>query len=655
MNNKTLKTLEFHTIKEALMERTSSSLGKSYVDELMPETNPKVIKRLQDETEEGIEIILASGSAPLFGIKDVRANFTKIKAGGNLSPEELNAFCDFLRSSRTLKKFMEKHEYQAPLLFGYSTYLSPLKEIEDEIEFAIEGNRIADRASSQLKSIRRKSKIIEERIISRLNKFMSSSENKKLMQDQFYTVKSGLYCVPIKSECRSKINGRVVELSSTGSTVYMTLNNVEELTQELEMLRLEEENECFQILATLSGLILTEENAVEQNINLMGQIDFIFAKSKYSIDIKGARAKLVNNQTFYLKDLRHPSLGEECVPIDFTPLTDTQTVVITGPNTGGKTVSLKMIGVAVLLNQCGMQIPASKGSELPCFSKIMTDIGDGQSLQNSLSTFSGHMSEIASMLNEANKKTLILIDEIGTGTDPLDGASLGISILEALYQQGAYTVVSTHYGEIKDFSEKRAHFENAAMDFDRETLAPKYKLRMGVSGESNAYWIVKELGISDKVVNRAKKIAAKGVDQMIPEETLSKEAYLEKRSQYLKAKLTQREEDIIIEKKEAISFEQGDRVKSTSLEAEVLVYRTDDFTGKVTVFHNEEMIEVEPSDLVLVFSRETLYPIGYDMDQLFRTFKDRKLERDIEKGRFKNLKDLKERMDFNEKNPKKKY
>lgn len=528
MNNKTLKTLEFHTIKEALMERTSSSLGKSYVDELMPETNPKVIKRLQDETEEGIEIILASGSAPLFGIKDVRANFTKIKAGGNLSPEELNAFCDFLRSSRTLKKFMEKHEYQAPLLFGYSTYLSPLKEIEDEIEFAIEGNRIADRASSQLKSIRRKSKIIEERIISRLNKFMSSSENKKLMQDQFYTVKSGLYCVPIKSECRSKINGRVVELSSTGSTVYMTLNNVEELTQELEMLRLEEENECFQILATLSGLILTEENAVEQNINLMGQIDFIFAKSKYSIDIKGARAKLVNNQTFYLKDLRHPSLGEECVPIDFTPLTDTQTVVITGPNTGGKTVSLKMIGVAVLLNQCGMQIPASKGSELPCFSKIMTDIGDGQSLQNSLSTFSGHMSEIASMLNEANKKTLILIDEIGTGTDPLDGASLGISILEALYQQGAYTVVSTHYGEIKDFSEKRAHFENAAMDFDRETLAPKYKLRMGVSGESNAYWIVKELGISDKVVNRAKKIAAKGVDQMIPEETLSKEAYLEK-------------------------------------------------------------------------------------------------------------------------------
>ncbi len=655
MNNKTLKTLEFDTVKEALMMRTSSSLGKTFVETLIPETNAKIIRRMQNETEEGVEIIMASGSAPLFGIKDVRTNFAKIKSGGNLSPEELNAFCDFLRSSRTLKKFMEKHEYQAPLLFGYSTYLSALKDIEDEIEFAVEGNRIADRASSVLKSIRRKLKITEERIIGRLNKFMSSSENKKLMQDQFYTVKSGLYCVPIKSECRSKINGRVIELSSTGSTVYMTLSNVEELTQELELLRLEEENECFQILATLSGLILAEEYAVEQNINLMGQIDFIFAKSKYSIDIKGSRPRMVTDQTIYLKELRHPSLGEECIPIDFTPLKETQTVVITGPNTGGKTVSLKMIGLAVLLHQCGIQIPASKGSELPIFSKIMTDIGDGQSLQNSLSTFSGHMSEIATMLNEANKKTLILIDEIGTGTDPLDGASLGISILESLYELGAYTVVSTHYGEIKDFSEKRSHFENAAMDFDRETLAPKYKLRMGVSGESNAYWIVKELGISDKVINRAKKIASYGVNQMITEKSVSKQAYLEQRNKYLKSKQEQREEEIKVEIKKAISFGQGDRVKSTTLNAEVLVYNTDDFTGKVTVFHNDEMIEVQQDDLTLVFSRETLYPIDYDLDQLFRTFKDRKLERDIEKGRFKNLKDLKNRMEFNEKNPKKKY
>lgn len=656
MNTKTYKTLEFNTVKEALMERTASSLGKTFIEALEPETSPQIIKRLQDETAEGIKIIKASGSAPLHGIKDVRGNFAKIRAGGSLSPEELNSFCDFLRSTRNLKKFMEKHEYQAPLLFGYSTYLEPLKEIEDEIEFAIEGNRIADRASSQLKSIRRKMKITEDRIIGRLNKFISSSENKKMMQDQFYTVKSGFYCVPIKSECRSRVNGRVVELSSTGSTAYMTLSNVEELTEELEVLRLEEENECFQILSTLSGFILMEENSVDQNINLMGQIDFIFAKSKYSMDIKGTRPKMGTANNFYLRDLRHPSLGETCVPIDYTPLEDTRTVVITGPNTGGKTVSLKMIGLSVLLHQSGLQIPAREGSELPVFSKVLTDIGDGQSMQNSLSTFSGHMSEIARMLNEANKKSLILIDEIGTGTDPLDGASLGISILEALFEQGAYTVVSTHYGEIKDFSEKRAHFENAAMDFDRETLAPKYKLRMGLSGESNAYWIVKELGIADKVINRAKKIASQGVDHMVPEHGEAKESYLKKRSVYLKNKETVKEAEVLPEKVMKVSsFEQGDRVYSKQLNAEVLVYATDDFDETVTVFHNEEMIKVPTNDLTLISSKETLYPEGYNMDQLFRTFKERKMEKDIEKGRFKNLKELKERMEYDKKHPKKKY
>lgn len=658
MNKKTLKTLEFDTVKSALEVRTASSLGKSYIESLEPASDPKVIKRLQNETEEGIAILKASGSAPLQGIRDVRTHFAKIKSGGSLSPEELNIFCDFLRSTRMLKAFMTKHEHQAPLLFGYSTYLSPLKEIEEEIEFAIEGNRIADRASSQLKNIRRKVKIIEERIVGRLNKFMGSNENKKLMQDQFYTVKSGFFCLPIKSECRSKINGRVVELSSTGSTAYMTLTSVEALTSELEVLRLEEENECFQILSTLSGIILLEEEAVEQNIQLMGQIDFIFAKSKYSIDIKGVRPKVSVVHQFYLKGLRHPSLGDACVPIDYTPLDTTRTVVITGPNTGGKTVSLKMIGLSVLLHQCGIQIPAEKGSELPVFTKIMTDIGDGQSMQNSLSTFSGHMREIGRMLNEANGKTLILIDEIGTGTDPLDGAALGISILESLYGLGAYTLVSTHYGEIKDYSEKRANFENAAMDFDRETLAPKYKLRMGVSGESNAYWIVKELGISNKVINLAKKIASEGVDHVIAEPAMDHEAYLDLRKTYLEERHLRGElEDSydVASKKQPSNFEQGDKIFSKKFNAEALVYDSDGYAGKVTIFYEEAMHEVPIEDLKLIFSKETLYPEGYNMDQLFRTFKERKLEKDIDKGRFKNLKELKERMTYNEKHPKKKY
>jgi dsDNA-specific endonuclease/ATPase MutS2 len=314
------------------------------------------------------------------------------------------------------------------------------------------------------------------------------------------------------------------------------------------------------------------------------------------------------------------------------------------------------------MHQCGLQIPVARGSEIPVFTKVLTDIGDGQSMQNSLSTFSGHMSAIADMLNQANKKTLILIDEIGTGTDPLDGASLGISILEALYEKGAYTLVSTHYGEIKDYSEKRRFFENAAMDFDRETLAPKYKLRMGVSGESNAYWIVKELGISDKIINRAKKVAKVGLDALITDKDMPRDDYHTSRRAYLKERQAQATKTIEEEEKTAveeqmttISFGQGDRVKSTSLSTEVLVYSTDEFTGKVTVFHDNQMIEVDADDLTLVFSAETLYPVGYNMDQLFRTFKDRKLEKDIDKGRFKNLQELKDRMVFNEKHPKKKY
>lgn len=627
MNNKTFEILGFNNIKETLKGKASSNLGKNLIEEMKPEIKENIVRRLQDETGEGILILEDMKTVPLLGIKDITSAYKKIEAGGVLSAEELTDFADFLRTIRIFKSFIKKYEYSAPMLFGYSTYLKNYEDIEKEIEYSVDGGYILDRSSSELKNIRRNIKNLEERIIQRVNKFLASSENKIKLQDNFYSVKNGKYVVPIKTKYKGTVNGTVIEVSSSKSTVYIEIDGVKKIAEEISELKLLEENECYRILATLTNIVYEIIDDVKTSIDLIGQMDYIFARSKYSMEIDGFRPEF--SESICLKNARNPEILENCVPIDFKVNDEINTVVITGPNTGGKTVSLKTVGLLVLMNQSGIRIPAKEGSKLPIFKKVLVDIGDSQDITQSLSTFSGHMVNIRDIVKEASVGTLILIDEIGTGTDPKDGASIGISVLEELSRRGAFTVVSTHYGEIKEYSEINPQFINASMDFNPETLEPLYRLIIGKSGESNAYWILGNIGFDKKILDRAKQISQGNMGKV----------RLSKKKQAFKKK---KKINDSYEKSE--KFFQGDKVKIIRTGEEAIVYDDDEFEDKVIIFRDGEYSKVNRNQIEVLFRSDVLYPDGYDMSQLFTKFRERKLERDIKKGRVSKVKDINQKI-----------
>ena len=623
MNNKAFEILGYNNVKEKLKRRASSNLGKMLIEEMKPEIFENIVKRLQDENEEGILILEDMKTVPLLGIKDVTSAYKKVEFGGVLTAEELVDFSDFLRTIRIFKNFMKKYEYSTPLLFGYSTYLKEYEDVEKEIEYSIEGTYVLDRSSSELKNTRRNIKNLEERIINKLNKFLTSSENKIKLQDGFYSMKNGRYVVPIKAKYKGSVNGTVIELSSSKSTAYIEPDGVKTISEEILQLKILEENECFRILSTLTGLIYEILESVRTSIDLIGQMDYIFARSKYSMDINGCRPEI--SESIDLNGAKNPEIINSCVPINFSVDEEINTVVITGPNTGGKTVSLKTVGLCVLMNQSGIRIPAKFGSKLPVFKKILVDIGDSQDITQSLSTFSGHMFNIRDIVREASIGTLILIDEIGTGTDPKDGAAIGISVLEELSRRGAFTIVSTHYGEIKEYSEKNPRFVNASMDFNPETLEPLYKLIIGKSGESNAYWILGNIGFDRKILERAQEISKGNMADI--KLSMKKQAFRKKK----KTNSFQSSDE---------KFGQGDRVQMVQTGEEAIVYEYDQFADKVTIFKNEEYSKVNRNQIRIIFKSEVLYPDGYDMSQLFTKFRERKLERDIQKGRVNKVSDI---------------
>ncbi len=314
--------------------------------------------------------------------------------------------------------------------------------------------------------------------------------------------------IPIKASSRKFVLGTVIDSSASGSTVFVEIESIKDYTVEIIMLKAQEEEECNQILKRLSDLINQRLTDVKNAIHILGKYDFIMAKGKYSVAIGGNEIEIRDDEIIDLKKARHPMLGSEAVPLNISVGNTYRTLIITGPNTGGKTITLKTVGLMALMTQSGVLPPVGKGSSISIFNKILVDIGDSQSIEQSLSTFSGHMKSLVDIVKRSSRKTLVLIDEIGTGTDPKDGAALGIAILEEIYNRGSITLSSTHYSKIKEYSEIHEGFMNASMDFDKKTLQPLYRLLMGVAGESNALWISKELGLSDKIIERVKRINA---------------------------------------------------------------------------------------------------------------------------------------------------
>ncbi len=510
MNEKTLKSLEYKKIIDSLMNKCESSLGRKRVEEIYPSTDIKEVEKLQGETDEALTLLMKRGAPPLYGINSIKADVKRAEIGGVLSPGALLRISDSLRVSRDLKNYIrevqEDKEKEYPLIEGYVEGLSVFKDIENEITNAIiSENEISDNASTSLRMLRRQIISKNDSVREKLNSIINSQTNKKYLQDNIVTMREGRYVVPVKSENKNNIKGLVHDMSGSGATLFIEPIAVVELNNELRELELKEREEIERILKVLSSIVAEESKGIANNQYLLQELDFIFAKGKLALNMNATKPILNDIGYINIRKARHPLLNvKDIVPIDIYIGKDFNSLVITGPNTGGKTVSLKTVGLLVLMGQSGLHIPADFNSEIGVFKQIFADIGDEQSIEQSLSTFSSHMVNIVDILSKVERNSLVLFDELGAGTDPTEGAALAMSILDYLLGVGANTIATTHYSQLKLYALTRERVVNASVEFDVRTLSPTYKLLIGVPGKSNAFEISQRLGLGGDIIDYAK-------------------------------------------------------------------------------------------------------------------------------------------------------
>ncbi|MHB9944346.1 mannonate oxidoreductase [Clostridium botulinum] len=623
MNKETLEKLHYYELKEMIKEYCVSGLGKRLIDKLEPSSNIKIVNQRLDETSEGRRLLDVSYNIPLEGIFNILPLIEKVEKGASLEPTDLTMMSNFLRGCRKVKLFIKDKEGYAPTLSAYGENICDLSYIEEEINRSIRGSVVDSNASKELKKIRRNIDICESRIKEKLDKFLRNSANKEYIQEFFVSQRDGKHTIAIKVAHKNKVQGTIVETSSKGTTVFMEPNVISKHTSELAVLKAEESVEEYKILATLTEMLFERIKDLKMNVDVISEYDMIWAKAKYSKVINGIKPKL--NDYGYIKIIKgkYP-LIKDSIPLDFEIGKDYRGLIITGPNAGGKTVVLKTIGLLTLAIQSGFHIEAEEGTEFSVFKKLFVDIGDNQSVENALSTFSSHVKNLAEIIRESTKSTLLLFDEIGSGTEPNEGSALAIAILEELYHKGSITISTTHYGEIKNFSKEHPDFENAAMEFEKETLEPLYKLSIGKVGDSNALYISKKMGLYDSIIDRARKYM----------DTKSYNYNLIEDSKIIKNKELQAEEDFY-------EYSVGDKVILLENNESAIVYKERDRLNNVTILYNKEFIDVNYKRIKLELKASELYPEGYDLNQLFISYKERKLEKDIKRGSKKALKRIK--------------
>ncbi|QWH39400.1 endonuclease MutS2 [Bacillus cereus] len=509
MLERTLRVLEYNKVKEQLLEHTASSLGRDKVKNLVPSTDFEEIVELQETTDEAAKVIRLKGHVPLGGISDIRSNIKRAKIGSMLSPHELIEIASTMYGSRQMKRFIDDmidNGVELPILETHVAQIVSLYDLEKKITNCIgDGGEVVDSASDKLRGIRNQIRTAESRIREKLENMTRSSNAQKMLSDAIVTIRNERYVIPVKQEYRGVYGGIVHDQSASGQTLFIEPQVIVELNNALQEARVKEKQEVERILMMLTEEVAVEADIVLSNVEVVANLDFIFAKALYAKRIKATKP-IVNNERYMdLKQARHPLIDPEIiVPNNIMLGKDFTTIVITGPNTGGKTVTLKTVGICVLMAQSGLHIPVMDESEICIFKNIFADIGDEQSIEQSLSTFSSHMVNIVDILEKADFESLVLFDELGAGTDPQEGAALAISILDEVCNRGARVVATTHYPELKAYGYNREQVINASVEFDVNTLSPTYKLLIGVPGRSNAFEISKRLGLSDRVIDRAR-------------------------------------------------------------------------------------------------------------------------------------------------------
>jgi len=512
VQEKYLQKLEYNKILEILSNYTHTYIGKDLILNLKPLNNKDKVEKLLNETEEAVILRYKKGNLPISDINNIEISIKNLEAFNTLSSKSLLDIGKILKLSRELKEYLYDDESfelsNFPILDNTFSSLYSNPNMEREILSKIlDENSIDDRASSKLYSIRKEYKKIEQDIKNKLENFIHSSSNSKYIQEPVITIRNDRYVIPIKEEYRSFVKGIIHDVSSSGSTVFIEPSAVFDLNNKSNNLKIEENIEIEKILSNLSKLLFPITSELENNIRLIGRLDLIFAKANYSIDTDSIKPIINEKKNINLINARHPLIDNNSViPININLGDNFNSLVITGPNTGGKTVTLKTVGLLSLMACSGIHIPVKKNSSIYVFDKIFTDIGDEQSIQESLSTFSSHILNIIKILENATSDSLILVDELCSGTDPSQGSSLAISILENFFNIGALTIATTHYPEIKKYVLVTNGFENASCEFDLENLKPTYKLHIGIPGQSNAFEISKRLGLNDKVLDKAKTL-----------------------------------------------------------------------------------------------------------------------------------------------------
>ncbi|MCM3183334.1 endonuclease MutS2 [Priestia megaterium] len=510
MQSRIFHVLEFNKVKEQLQKKVASSLGREKVANLIPSTQYEEVVKWQEATDEATTVLRLRGNVPLGGIYDVRPSVKRAEIGGTLSSNELLDVASTIYAARQVKQFIEQvvedEDLQLPIITEHIEKLMPLPEVEQTIKMSIDENgAVLDGASDQLRGIRQKLRSTESRIREKLESLIRSSSAQKMLSDAIVTIRNERFVIPVKQEYRSAYGGIVHDQSSSGATLFIEPQAIVTLNNELQEAKVKEKQEIERILIALTVQVAEVANELRQNVYLLGELDFMFAKGRYSHELKASKPKMNDRGYIKLVKAKHPLIAQEDVVANDIELGDQYTsIVITGPNTGGKTVTLKTLGLFTLMAQAGLQIPALDGSEMAVFKHVFADIGDEQSIEQSLSTFSSHMVNIVDILQKVDHESLVLFDELGAGTDPQEGAALAISILDQVYERGARVVATTHYPELKAYGYNREGVVNASVEFDIETLSPTYKLLIGVPGRSNAFEISKRLGLSAEVIERAK-------------------------------------------------------------------------------------------------------------------------------------------------------
>ncbi|MDM5249670.1 endonuclease MutS2 [Lysinibacillus sp. G4S2] len=505
-----LKTLEYDKVRQQVATYCTSSIGKSAIDELVPQTDYEKVVQLLEEMDEGLSILRVKGNVPMGGIFDVRPAARRAQIGGMLSAMELMEVSSTIRASRILRNFIEDIEseelIEIPHFIAKKEAMPVLTGLQHEINNCIDDNgSVLDSASQTLRSIRQSLRAEEAKVRSKLESLIRGSNASKMLSDTLVTIRNDRFVIPVKQEYRHHYGGIVHDQSSSGQTLFIEPDTVVQANNEIHRLKMKEQAEVERILLALSAMVQEVAPDLFNLVKVLGEIDVILAKGKYGQANKCTMPKMNNDGYIRLVRARHPLLPiETAVANDIEFGKDITAIVITGPNTGGKTVTLKTVGLCTLMAQAGLPVPALDGSELAVFKQLFADIGDEQSIEQSLSTFSSHMVNIVDILQKFDHESLVLFDELGAGTDPQEGAALAISILDETHGRGARVMATTHYPELKAYGYNRPGVANASVEFDIETLSPTYRLLIGVPGRSNAFEISSRLGLPESIIDRAK-------------------------------------------------------------------------------------------------------------------------------------------------------